>query len=93
MEPVSNIIFSIFRGTAQHDDWVLSCLEGAWPGLVGERLAAACRPRTFKGSHLTVEALDPEWVPALKALEDELLAKMVEATGGEVRSLEIVSRK
>ena len=93
MEPVSNIIFSIFLGTAQHDGWVLSCLEGAWPRLVGERLASACRPRTFKEPHLIVEVIDPEWGPALKGLEDELLAKIEAATGGEVRSLKIVPRR
>ncbi len=92
MEPVSNIIFSVFRGTAQHEDWVLSCLEGAWPGIVGERLASACRPRTFKAAHLIVEVTDPEWASGLKGLEDELLKKIEAATGGEVRSLEIVSR-
>jgi predicted nucleic acid-binding Zn ribbon protein len=93
MKPVSNIIFSIFRGTAQHDDWVLSCLEGAWPTLVGERLASACRPRTFKEPHLIVEVIDPEWVPALKSMKGELLAKIEAATGGEVRSLELALRK
>lgn len=92
MEPVSNIIFSIFRGTPHHEDWVLSCLEGAWPGLVGERLASACRPRTLKGSHLVVEVLDPEWAPALKSLGSELLAKIEVATTGEVRSLEIAPK-
>jgi Dna[CI] antecedent, DciA len=92
MEPVSNIIFSVFRGTAQHEDWVLSCLEGAWPGIVGERLASACRPGTFKAAHLIVEVTDPEWSSGLKGLEDELLKKIEAATGGEVRSLEIVSR-
>jgi predicted nucleic acid-binding Zn ribbon protein len=93
MEPVSNIIFSIFKGTAQHEEWVLSCLEGAWPVLVGERLASACRPRALKGSRLMVEVLDSEWIPALKDLEDDLLARIEAATGGEVRSLEIVSGK
>ncbi len=93
MEPVSNIVFSIFRGTERHEDWVLSCLEGAWTGLVGERLASACRPRTFKGSHLIVEVTDPEWAAGLKGLEGDLLKKIEAATGGEVRSLEIASRR
>ncbi len=92
MEPVSNIIFSVFRGTAQHEDWVLSCLEGAWSRMVGERLASVCRPRKFKAAHLVVEVTDPEWTPGLKGLEEELLRKIESATGGEVRSLEIASR-
>ena len=93
MEPVSNIVFSIFRGTDRHEEWVLSCLEGAWPRLVGERLASACRPRAFKGWHLIVEVTDPEWATSLKGLEDELLRKIETATGGEVRSLEIAARR
>ena len=93
MERVSNIIFSVFRGTPQHEEWVLSCLEGAWPGLVGEKLGSTCRPRAFKGSHLTIEVLEPEWIPALKDMEDQLLMRIKEATGGEVHSLEIVSVK
>lgn len=91
MEPVSNVIYSVFRGTPHHEDWVLSCLEGAWLGLVGDRLATACKPRRLNGCCLTIEVVDSQWINAVRGLEGQLLKKVREATHGEVQSLEIVS--
>ncbi|NWG14168.1 MAG: DUF721 domain-containing protein [Acidobacteria bacterium] len=87
MEPVSEVLFSLFRGTPRHEEWVVSCLEGAWPGLLGERLACVCRPLALEKSRLVVEVLDPLWVQALADLQEEMLAKLQAATGGAVRSL------
>ncbi len=87
MEPVSTVLFSLFRGTPQHEEWVVSCLGGAWPGLLGDRLAAICRPLALKKSRLVVEVTDPLWSQALVDLQEQILAKLQAATGGEVRSL------
>ena len=87
MERVSDILFSLFRGTPQHGDWVVACLEGAWAPLVGERLAAACRPVSFEGSELVIEITDREWDDAIRSLADELLEKIRDATGNEVQQL------
>jgi len=87
MEPVSSVLFSLFRGTSQHGEWVVACLQGAWPALLGDKLAAACRPRTFSNSRLVIEVVDPMWAGTLHSLERDILAKIGSATAGEVRSL------
>ena len=92
MEPLFGLLFSLHRGTPQYGDWVVACLQGAWPKLLGERLAAACRPARFNGSKLVVEILDGAWADALKSVEPELLEKLRTATAGEVKAIAVVGR-
>ncbi len=89
MQPVSSVIYSLFRGSPRHAEWVVACLQGAWPGLLGERLAAACRPARFEDSRLLVEVLDETWLEPLRSCSAELLARIRTATGDEVRSLQL----
>jgi hypothetical protein len=84
MEAVAALIYKIFRGTPQHPEWMVACLQGAWPGLVGERLAAVCRPIAFSDGRLKIEILDDDWAQALRSIEKQLLEKIGTATGGEV---------
>ncbi len=88
MEPLSHVLLGLFRGTPRHAEWVVACLEGAWPNLVGKRIAGVCRPAHFEGSRLTVEILDPAWADALRDMTPELLQRIRKGTGAEV--LEIV---
>ena len=92
MESVSTVLFSLFHGTPRHEQWVVSCLEGAWPGLLGQNLAGVSRPRALEKSRLVVEVTDPEWAEALDGLKDEILMKLRAATGGEVQSV-VFSRR
>jgi hypothetical protein len=87
LEPVSNILFSLYRGTPQHEEWVMACLQGAWKGIVGERLAGVCRPSAMKGTELVVEITDSSWVKALKGVKREIAQKLRAATFGEVQSI------
>ena len=87
MEPISPILYSLFRGTPRHSDWVLACLQGAWPGLLGSKLARVCRPCRFDQGRLGIEVLDQSWTEALRACEPEVLQKVRTATGGEVHSV------
>jgi predicted nucleic acid-binding Zn ribbon protein len=84
METVAALLYGIFRGTPQHSDWIVACLQGAWPGLVGERLAVVCRPAALADGRLKIEILDADWAVALRSMDKELLAKLQAATGGEV---------
>jgi len=52
--------------------------------LVGERLAAVCRPSGFSAGRLKIEILDADWGVALRGMEKELSEKLRIATGGEV---------
>ncbi len=87
MEPISTVLFRIYRGTPQHSEWMIACLEGAWTRLVGETLARVCRPLEFHKSNLVIEILDRDWEGALKSTRRELLEKLRRATGDEVQHL------
>ncbi len=71
-------------------EWVVACLEGAWPKLLGDRLAASCRPVSFKGSELAIEIVDRDWEDAVANLQPELLKKLRIATDGKIMALSIV---
>ena len=87
MEPISSLLFKIYRGTPQHPDWMVTCLQGAWPALVGERLAQVCRPSAFDKSTLVIAIMDPDWEGALRSAQEELVEKLRLITGDEVRHL------
>ncbi len=87
MEPVSSVMFSIFRGTPRHAEWVVHCLRGAWPALVGKGIARVCRPAAFADSALSIAVEDAAWEGALAGMRDELEERIRNATGGEVRRI------
>ena len=80
-------MFSLFREKPNHGQWVLACLEGAWQKLLGERLAAVCRPVRFENADLSIEILDSEWEQAVKGVKEALLEKLRTATADEVRTI------
>jgi len=90
MEPISRILYSLYRGTPRHGEWVVGCLEGAWPKLLGEKLAGSCRPRTFKHSVLYIEIVDSAWQEALEDVKKDLEERLRRATGGEVQRVRFV---
>jgi hypothetical protein len=87
MEPVSDMIFSLFRGTPQHGEWLLACLRGAWPGIVGDRIARVCSPAACNGPALVVAIHDAAWESVLQTMRPEVLAKIRSASRGEIRGL------
>ncbi len=87
MESISNTIYSLFRDTPYHHEWVVSCLDGAWPGILGDRIAGTCKPVALRDSELVVEVLDIAWFQVLRDMAPELLQRIRNATGGEVRQL------
>ena len=92
MESVSGILYTLYRGTPRHGEWVVACLDGSWQRLLGERLAAACRPHYLERSELCIEILDPAWEQALQGVKKELEEKLCAATGGEVRRVRLSLR-
>jgi predicted nucleic acid-binding Zn ribbon protein len=94
LEPVSGVLFSLYRGTPQHEEWIIACLQGAWKGIVGERLAEMCRPSAMKGTELIVEITDASWMKTLKGVKRNIAEKLRTATSGEVKSISLIqSRK
>jgi hypothetical protein len=87
LEQVSSILFSLYRGTPDYGEWIIRCLKGVWPKLLGNRLAKVCRPARFDGSTLEIEILENDWKAAIKSVEAELLEKLRAATAGEVKKI------
>ncbi len=90
MESVSNTLYSLFRSTPFHGDWIVSCLAGAWTGVLGDRIARTCRPIAWRNSELVVEVLEKAWLPVLISMNQELLQRIRQATGGEVRQVAFI---
>jgi hypothetical protein len=93
LDQLRSVLFSLHRGTPSHGEWVVAFLSGAWPRLLGDRLAAACRPARFENSKLVVEVIDSNWAEAVKSIRSELLEKLRAATAGEVKSISVCSRQ
>jgi hypothetical protein len=92
MELLSTSLLSVFRGTPNHGLWITACLQGAWPGMVGEKLAAVCRPALLSQAELVVEVLDPDWLPVLSGMKKELLTRIRAFAGDEIQRLTLVNR-
>ncbi len=91
MEPISQVLYGLFRGTPRHSEWVVACLEGAWPALVGDRIATVCRPSFFEGGRLRIEVTDAAWAAPLREMSAELLTRIRKGTADEVREISFVS--
>ena len=89
MKLLSQVLYSIHKGSPQHGPWVVACLEGAWHTLLGEQLSRVCRPRTFEASELVIEILDPAWAQALGDVRKDLEEKLRVATGDQVRRIRL----
>ena len=51
----------------------------AWGRAVGEGLRTVTRPSHFENGTLHVDLLDAKWLPELRRLEDDILARVHEA--------------
>ncbi len=84
MEQLFQLFFSLYKGQPQYGDWVVACLDGAWPRIVGERLAKVCRPARYRDAQLEVEVQDAAWADALQSLTPQIVERLQAFTGGEV---------
>jgi hypothetical protein len=89
LEQLFGVMMSLYRGTPNKGEWVVACLEGAWSKLLGDRLAAVCRPVAFHGAELVIEICDRNWEDAIEHVQPALLEKLRAATAGEVAALSI----
>jgi hypothetical protein len=93
LEKLFGVLFSLYQGTPRHGELVIACLEGAWPKLLGDRLATVCKPASFDGSTLVIEVLDHQWEEAVKSVRPALLERLHSATAGEVSRIIVGSRQ
>jgi predicted nucleic acid-binding Zn ribbon protein len=54
----------------------LAALQAAWPGVVGERIAAAARPVSERSGEATIACTDPVWAEELSMMGDQLLERL-----------------
>ena len=92
MEPLSRVLFSLYKDEPQYEDWVISCLQRAWPSLVGPGLSKSCRPVSLRNTVLAVETTDATWQAAIRNLEKEILEKLKTETGVEIRKIDVLER-
>jgi hypothetical protein len=87
LKPLFEVLYSLNKGQPNNGQWVIACLQGAWSKILGERLAAVCRPAAFEKSDLQIEILDPGWDQAIESVKAALLEKLRTATANEVKSI------
>jgi hypothetical protein len=92
LEQLFSVLVSLHHETPRHGEWVVACLQGAWPKLIGHRLASVCRPAAFKDSELVVEIIDRDWEEAVRSVEPALLEKLRAATAGVVKSISLTKQ-
>ena len=90
MDRVFDILFSLQRGTPRHGQWVVECLKGSWPRLVGEKLASVCLPTDLTDAVLKIEVADGAWLVTVRGMQAELENRLYDVTSGEVKTLKIV---
>jgi hypothetical protein len=93
LEKLFGVLFSIYRGKPENNEFVVACLQGAWPKLLGDKLAAVCKPVSFKGSTLVIEVLDRQWEEAVRSVRAEILERLRSATAGEIAKLTVVNER
>lgn len=72
----------------------VAAVMAAWPGVVGEAVAAHVRPRRLHDGELLVEVDAPVWATQLRYLEDDLLLRLGrKVRPGVVKSIRPVVRK
>jgi hypothetical protein len=82
--PVADSLAAVARNLGGAGGPALVDLLGRWPDVVGEALAAHCRPLTLKAGTLTIAADEPAWGAQLGWLEAELKRRLDEAVGAGV---------
>jgi hypothetical protein len=93
LEKLFGVLFSVYRGTPKQGEWVIACLQGAWPKIIGDRLAGVCAPASFDGSTLVIEVHDRQWDEAVRSIRPALLEKLQNITAGEVKRIRIIGRQ
>lgn len=91
--PVSASLESVTRDLGGAGGPALVGLMRRWPEVVGDQLAAHCRPLSLRDGALTVGADEPGWAAQIRWLEADLMARLAQALGpGVVTRVRVVVR-
>jgi predicted nucleic acid-binding Zn ribbon protein len=64
---------------------LLADVQRAWPGTVGEAIAAQAEPTTERGGVITVACAASVWAQELDLMAPQIIARLNAALGGEPR--------
>lgn len=81
--PVSDLLSGILGRKEFAEGMRLGRLAKVWPEVVGERLAAECRPVRLEAGNLTVAASSGPWGVQVKFLAGEIQKGANRALGGD----------
>jgi hypothetical protein len=90
LERVFGVLFSVWRGSPNQGEWAIACLRGAWPKIIGDRLAFVSVPVSFDGSTLVIEVKDPQWEEVVSSVRSALLEKLQRATADAIKGIRII---
>ena len=79
--PIGESLDAVARNLGGAGGPALVDLLRRWPAVVGESLAAHCRPLTLRSGTLTIAADEPAWGAQLGWLEADLLRRLDQAVG------------
>jgi len=92
--PVSESLDRLLRGLGGSDGAPLRAVHGAWPELVGERVAAHAVPVLVRRGRLQVTIDDPAWATQVRFLEGDLLRRFDELLGvGVIQGIDVSVRR
>jgi len=93
MEPISSALYQIYRDTPFRDEWLTACLEGAWRGLMGDKIADFSRPLAVRDAELIVEVSEASWCAVLTDMRAELLRRVRTASQSEIQKMTFVLKE
>ena len=82
--PIGASLDAVARNLGGQGGPALVDLLGRWPAVVGEQLAAHCRPVSLRSGALVIAVDEPAWGAQLGWLEADLLRRLAEALGAGV---------
>ncbi len=88
--PVGESLDKLTRSLSGIGAQPLASVFTEWTKVVGETLAAHCRPVALDGTKLVIAVDEPGWATQIRYLETELLGRLAQAVGGPpVASIEV----
>ena len=88
--PVGESLDRLARSLSGVGAQPLASVFTEWPRVVGDTLAAHCRPLALDGTRLVIAVDEAAWATQVRYLERELIARLAEVVGGApVASIEV----
>jgi len=92
--PIRASLDRVARRLGGPDSDALTGVFARWAELVGDQVAANCRPLSLSRGVLVVAVSDPAWATQLSYLEGDLLARFRDSLGeGVVSRVEVRQRR